>query len=140
MTFLLVDRRDMNKYVNPPTVAGPFGGYSQYCEIEPASRLIQMAGQVGVASDGTIGETIDAQCALAFSNVAAVLKHAGMQVADITKMSVFLTDLSYLPAYRVARQNALGDLKPPTTLVVVPSLANIAWKIEIEVFAAANRH
>ena len=100
------------------------------------ARLIQTAGQVGVARDGTTPQDIGEQCALAFANLAEVLKHAQMEVANITKMSVFLTDLSYLAAYRVAREAALGDLKPPNTLLIVTSLANLQWKVEIEAFAA----
>lgn len=128
----------MNNYVNPSTVAGPFGGYSHYCEVPPGSRLIQIAGQVGVARDGTIPNDAEQQCLLAFANLVAILKHAQMDVADITKMSVFLTDLSYIAAYRVAREGALGDLKPPNTLLVIPSLANPLWKVEIEAFAAKS--
>jgi enamine deaminase RidA (YjgF/YER057c/UK114 family) len=128
----------MNPYVNPPGVAGPFGGYSHYCTVPPGSRVIQIAGQVGVAPDGTIAADAEQQCVLAFANVTAILRHAGMQVADITKLSVFMTDHSYLSAYRAARQQALGDLKPPTTLVIVSSLVNPQWKVEIEAFAATR--
>lgn len=128
----------MNRYVNPPEVAGPFGGYSHYSEVPQGSRLIQIAGQVGVAPDGRIAESIDEQCVLAFANIATILRHAGMQLGDISKLSVFITDLSYLSAYRAARQSALGDLKPPTTLVVVAGLVNPSWKVEIEAFAASR--
>jgi len=128
----------MNTYANPPTLAGPFGGYSHYCQIPAGSRLIQIAGQVGVASDGTIPDDAERQCVLAFANLVAVLKHAQMDVGDITKMSVFLTDLSYIGAYRIAREGALGELKPPNTLLVIPSLANPLWKVEVEAFAAKS--
>ena len=49
---------------------------------------------------------------------------------------VFLMSRDDLPAYRIAREEALGEIKPPTTLVITSGLAKPIWKVEIEAFAA----
>ena len=127
-----------NKTSNPATVAGPFGAYSQMCEISPPARLLQLAGQVGIKPDGTLGGDADEQCFWAFSNVLALLAAAGMSAADITKTTIFLTDRANIKSYRKARDELMADLKPPNTLLLVSGLANPAWLIEIEAQAAQS--
>lgn len=125
-----------NRFSNPATVAGPFGAYSQYCELAPGARFLQMAGQVGVMPDGTLAAEIEEQCHWALANILALLADAGMEPTDITKLSVFLLDPAHTKFYRAARDRLFGDFRPPATLLIVKGLANPAWLVEIEACAA----
>jgi 2-iminobutanoate/2-iminopropanoate deaminase len=128
-----------NKLGNPPTVAEPFGNYSHYCEVDGNSRIVYIAGQVGVQLDGTLSEDTEDQCRAAFTNVVAVLTAVGMTPADVTKLTVFILDRTSLSAYKTARNSIFGDFRPPTTVAVVSGLADPEWKIEIDVCAAKAR-
>jgi 2-iminobutanoate/2-iminopropanoate deaminase len=128
-----------NKIGNPTTVAGPFGAYSQYCELEIGARFVQTAGQVGVKTDGAISDDIEDQCHWALLNLLAVLADVDMGAADITKLTVLLLDQAHVKAYRSARDGLLGAFRPPTTLMIVKGLANPSWKVEIEACAAKAR-
>ena len=59
----------MNRYFNPPDLAPPFGNYSQGVEITEAEKIVYVAGQVGVASDGTVPRDFERQAEQAFRNV-----------------------------------------------------------------------
>jgi enamine deaminase RidA (YjgF/YER057c/UK114 family) len=49
---------------------------------------------------------------------------------------MIIPDAAEIPASRPARAEALGDLRPASTLIVA-GLANPAWKVEIEAIACA---
>jgi enamine deaminase RidA (YjgF/YER057c/UK114 family) len=126
----------MGTYSNPPTVAGPFGMYSQMCAVPANARWLAVAGQIGADAAGNTPEDVEAQCRNAFANVRAVLAAGGMAPEDIVQMRVYLCDRGDIPAYRAAREAMMGEVKPPNTLLIVSSLASPAWKVEIDALAA----
>jgi enamine deaminase RidA (YjgF/YER057c/UK114 family) len=128
----------MNTYSNPQGVAGPFGMYSHSCSVPANARWLAVAGQVGTDAAGNTPPGVEEQCRLAFENVRAVLVAGGMSLGDIVRMSVYLLDRADIGAYRVAREAVMGDVKPPNTLLIVASLANPIWKVEIDVLAARS--
>jgi enamine deaminase RidA (YjgF/YER057c/UK114 family) len=121
---------------NPPSVARPLSTYSHGVEVPPGARWLHVSGQVAVDLDGRTPEGFDAQAALAFENLGAVLASAGMSVADVVKMSVYLTDAGDIPALRAARERFQGEARPASTLVIVQALARPEWRVEIEAVAA----
>jgi 2-iminobutanoate/2-iminopropanoate deaminase len=74
------------------------GGYSQGIK---AGKLIFTAGQVGIdpATGELAGPTIEEQTARALENVKAVLEAGGTTLADVVKVTAFLTDLSLFARY-----------------------------------------
>ena len=56
---------------------------------------------------------------------------------DLVKINVYLS-ADYLEGYRVARDNALGDIQPASTLVIVAALAGPDMRVEIEAVAATG--
>ena len=128
----------MGTLINPTTVAGPFGAYSQACVFPGGGRWMTVAGQVGVRLDGSLPESVEEQCDWAYHNITAILAAERMQPKDIVRQQVFLLSRDSIGAYRAAREKALGAHKPPTTLLVVQGLANPSWLVEIEVTAVAS--
>ena len=127
----------MNRTWNPGTVAPPFAAYSLCSHIPNNSTLLTIAGQVGVMPDGTLAQGIEAQCEWALKNVLEVLQANGMRAQDLVKLGTYLTDRDQLAAYRRVRQTILGDhVVPPSTLVIVSGLADPAWLVEVEAYAA----
>ena len=121
---------------NTPGLVGPFGAYSHACEVSAGARILYLAGQVGVRADGSIPDGVEEQAEVACRNILVSLVEAGMGVANIARMLVALVNRDDLKAYRAGRDRVFGELKPPTTLLIVNGLANPDWKVEIEVTAA----
>jgi enamine deaminase RidA (YjgF/YER057c/UK114 family) len=127
-----MQRRD----INAPDAPAPAGSYTQAVEITGASRTLYVSGQIPADPSGTVPDDAASQCRLAWANVMAQLRAAGMTADNIVKITTILPDHSTLADSRKARSEAIGDRKPASTLIV-GGLASPAWKIEIEIIACA---
>jgi enamine deaminase RidA (YjgF/YER057c/UK114 family) len=127
--------------INPPELGSP-PGYSQIVEVS-AGRIIFIAGQTALDRDGNVvgkGDFI-AQAAQVFVNLSHALEASGCTPANLVKLTVFLTDMNNLTAYREARNRFFASVTPPAapavTLVEVSKLYGPDFLIEIEAIAAA---
>src|ERR1043165_9450873 len=66
--------------------------YSQAFEIKNAKRMLFVSGQVPEDEKGNVPADFKSQCRLAWKNVETQLKKAGMELTDIVKFTVFLSD------------------------------------------------
>ena len=121
---------------NPPTVRAPTGYTHGVLITAPARRLV-MSGQIGITPDGTIPAAADAQIGQAFANLRAVLAAHDMTPANVVKVTTFLTDRDWLPAYRAIRTAFFPTDPPASTLLFVAGLADPALHFEIEAEAIA---
>ena len=126
----------MLEFMNPPKAPAPFSRYSQAVAAPEGYRWLHIAGQVGCDLDHKIGTGFEAQAALAWKNVIAVIEGGGMTVKDLVKVNIFLTRQSDVGASRVARDNALQGAAPASTLLIVAGLAHPDMLIEVEAIAA----
>ena len=122
--------------LNPDTIAPPVGAFSHAIEVDPNARRLYVSGQIGVDKDGNPGKDVAAQTLLIWQNIKLILEDANMAMADLVKVTAYLTDSADLPVYGKIRSEALGDNRPCSTLLVVPALAHPDWKVEVEVVAA----
>ena len=90
------------KFHNPKSVSVA-GKYSLGVEVPPEARVLHVSGQVGVDSAGKLQDGIEAQSDQVWKNIGEVLKAAGMDFRDIVKLTVFLTDSRFIPAFREVR-------------------------------------
>lgn len=122
---------------NPETTASPAALYSQSVEVPPNARWLVLAGQVGMAPDGTILETIEAQDEQIWKNTVLTLEDAGFGVEDIVKLTVFSTDPAALAVHLEHRARYLVEGHvPASTWLNVSSLARPQFLIEMETVAA----
>lgn len=121
---------------NPSGVAGPFGSYSHGVEVEGPTRFVFGAGQVGVDTDGRIGEDIEEQSRLVWRNIEGVLAGAGMEIADIVQLTMLLVSRDDLATARAVREEFLDGHRPASTLLFVAGLAHADWRIEVDFVAA----
>ena len=125
-----------------PSELGTPPGYSQIVDVS-ASRIIFISGQTALDRDGNLVGKDDfaAQAAQVFRNLAAALQARGCDAASLVKLTVFLTDMNNLGAYRDARNRFFASVTPPAapavTLVEVSKLYGPDFMIEIEAIAAA---
>lgn len=126
------------KFHNPKSVSVA-GKYSLGVEVPPEARVLYVSGQVGVDSAGKLHDGIEAQSEQVWKNIGEVLKAGGMDFRDIVKLTVFLTDSRFIPAFREVRGKYVGqEPYPASTLLVVAGLADPSMLVEVEVVAAKS--
>jgi len=97
--------------INPPELGTP-PGYSQIVEVT-AGRIIFIAGQTALDRDGNVVGKNDfaAQAQQVFENLTIALRASGCTAANLTKLTVFLTDMDNLAPYREARNRSVPALR-----------------------------
>jgi enamine deaminase RidA (YjgF/YER057c/UK114 family) len=126
--------------INPPELGTP-PGYSQIVDIA-ASRIIFISGQTALDQEGNLVGRNDftAQAAQVFRNLAIALRARGCDATNLVKLTVFLTNMENLGAYREVRNRFFASVTPPAapavTLVQVSKLYGAEFMIEIEAIAA----
>jgi enamine deaminase RidA (YjgF/YER057c/UK114 family) len=106
-----------------------------------AGNMIFLRGQIGQNLDTHesvgIGDAA-AQAEQAMANVKMLLEEAGSKLADICKVTIYLTDVRYREAvYRVIGRWLKGVHAVSTGLTVV-ALARPEWVVEVDVIAAKS--
>ena len=114
----------------------PAGGYAQVCEVTGPNRWAFVSGQIPEAVDGWVPTDFAAQARLVWDNIAAQLRAVDMTLANIVKVTIFLSDRKFSVENRTVRNEALGDLAPALT-VIITGIFDSAWLLEIEAVAAA---
>jgi enamine deaminase RidA (YjgF/YER057c/UK114 family) len=122
--------------IDAPDAPRSQGGYAQAVEIREAERILHVSGQIPVHRDGHVPESFTDQCRLVWANVAAQLHAADMDLADIVKVTTYLSDRKWAEENSAVRRSVLGDLAPALT-VVIAGIFDERWLLEIEVVAAA---
>lgn len=110
--------------------------YVHALEVRDASRMLFVAGTMGLDANGVPGATLAEQLDLLWSNLRTILASAGMTVDNIVRLTSYLRDASYAEANVAARTAALGGHAVPTTAIVVQTLAEY-WLVELEIIAVA---
>ncbi len=126
----------MNRRHNPTGVHAPLSSYVHGVEAPAGARWLHISGQVGIAPDGRVGTTFEEQAELAWSNLLAVLKSAGMGPADLVKVTTYLTRREDIKANRAARDKHMAGATAASTMVLISGLAAPELLIEVEAHAA----
>jgi enamine deaminase RidA (YjgF/YER057c/UK114 family) len=118
--------------------------YSQVAVAAPASRLVAIAGQVALDTDGGLvgAGDIAVQAEQAFRNLRAALEAAGGSPADLIKYTIHVVDSVpglIEPVFEAAKR-AFGGEFPlvPSTWIGVAALALPEWLIEVDGLAAVG--
>jgi 2-iminobutanoate/2-iminopropanoate deaminase len=100
-------------------------------------RLVITAGQLGIGLDERIPADSEGQANICLANIAAILAEDGMTMANIIRLSVYVTAREHMEGYRRARDRNFPGTPPTTTLIMVAGLVRPEFLIEIEAIAAA---
>ena len=127
-----------NRVINPWTWQDRFG-FVQAKEVIGAERTLYCAGQTSVDEQGQPlheGE-MQAQAMQALDNLETVVREAGFELSDISRLNVYVTDVE---AYREAapalgKRLAQSGVRQAATLLGVARLALPELLIEIEATA-----
>jgi 2-iminobutanoate/2-iminopropanoate deaminase len=95
---------------------------------------LYVSGMGGEDAAGKIPATFEAEMKQSLSNITSVLKEAGMSLADVVSVQVYLTDGALFDRMNTVYKATLPDPKPTRTTVVVAKLVG-AGHVEITVTA-----
>lgn len=117
-------------------VAAPAGHYSH--GIVASGRTLYVAGQVALDEEGQlVGQgDVEAQTRRVLTNLERVITSAGGGLADVVKTSVYLTKWEYRAAVGALRKEFFPNPPPANTLLVVTSLADPEFLVEIDAVVA----
>ena len=115
-------------------------GYNQAEILEGANRQLLCAGQTAVDADGNPQHSGDmrSQITLALDNLEAVLSAAEMNLTNITRLTIYATDVDEAMKHFDVLGARFGplDAAPPMTLLGVTRLAIPGLMFEIDATAA----
>jgi 2-iminobutanoate/2-iminopropanoate deaminase len=114
--------------------AGP--SFSHGVEIPPGARVLHLAGQVGVAANGSIAKDIRGQTEQLWTNIRTILHEAGMDIPDIVKMTHYLLNKEDFEGYREIRTKFLAGHRPAGTLLFIAGLGDEGALVEVDIVAA----
>jgi enamine deaminase RidA (YjgF/YER057c/UK114 family) len=121
--------------VNAADAPRSAGGYAQAVEVAGSSRLLFISGQIPETIDGEIPASFEDQARLAWRNVEAQLRAAGMTLDNLVKATTFLSDRRYALPNRAIRNEVLGGRQIALT-VVITGIFDERWLLEVEAIAA----
>ncbi len=100
---------------------------------------VLVSGTAPVWPDGSCPTDATAQARRCFEIIGAALVEAGATFADVVRSRVLLVDLADAEAVGEVHGEVYDDVRPAATMVVVASLLDARWKVEIEAEAVIER-
>jgi enamine deaminase RidA (YjgF/YER057c/UK114 family) len=121
--------------INADAAPQAAGGYSQAVAVSGAERLLFISGQIPETTTGDVPGEFSEQARLVWRNVLAQLGAAGMTVANLVKVTIFLSSREYATQNGDIRREMLGAHRPALT-VIITGIFDQKWLLEIEAVAA----
>jgi 2-iminobutanoate/2-iminopropanoate deaminase len=115
-------------------VPSDFASYSDVVAVGGPGRWIQVAGQVGMDAEGKVEGDLAAQTHATLDNVEAALAKVGGSLADVVKITVYLTSLDDYASFSAVRAERFGETLPASAAVQVAGLL-LGAEVEIEALA-----
>jgi 2-iminobutanoate/2-iminopropanoate deaminase len=117
--------------------ARPVANYKMATRQE-GGHLLYVSGQVARDTEGNVVGKGDmrTQARQVFQNLRQVLQAAGGDLKDLMKMTTYITNIEHFPAVAEVRNEVFQGELPASTLIVVKSLFNPDFLIEVEGIAA----
>ena len=116
------------RVVSPEVSEPPAGTWSNCLVVNGIAYL------AGMTASGTEGDEY-AQARTIFTKIRHLVEAAGGSMADIVKVTIFVTDITQREKVWQARREFFSGNFPASTLVQVAALANPSIKVEIEAVA-----
>jgi enamine deaminase RidA (YjgF/YER057c/UK114 family) len=111
--------------------------YSQGVKVSGPGTTLYISGQIAQDARGKIVGRGDfpAQARQTLKNVKAMVEAGGGTLADVVKVTFYLTDVRYRQDLVPIREEFFGPKLPASTLITTPALAHPDYLLEIEAIA-----
>jgi 2-iminobutanoate/2-iminopropanoate deaminase len=121
--------------LNPSALPEATGNYTHGTLVCGAQRHVFVSGQVPWDREGELPKDFASQCRLTWRNVLSVLAEADMGIANLAKVTIYLSDRKYRAENSRIRHEILGDHTPALTIIIT-DIYDPEWLLEIEAIAA----
>lgn len=124
----------MKNIIETNAAPAAIGPYSQAVMVD---SFLYVSGQLGLnpATGALEGDNVKSQAAQSLANIKAILQEAGLEMKDVVKTTVFLSDISLFADFNEVYATAFpGPGAPARSCVAVKGLPKNAL-VEIEVIA-----
>jgi 2-iminobutanoate/2-iminopropanoate deaminase len=118
-------------HATSPEVPEPPAGTWSNCLV--AGGIAYVAGMTARGSEAAGDEYVQAKAI--FAKIRHLVEAAGGSMADVTKVTIFVTDITRRDKVWQARREFFTDNFPASTLVQVAALADPSLKVEIDAIA-----
>ena len=118
----------IERVVSPEVSEPPASTWSNCLVVNGVAYL------AGMTAGGTEGDEYS-QAKVIFTKIRHLVEAAGGSMADIVKVTIFVTDITQREKVWQARREFFTGNFPASTLVQVAALANPSLKVEIEAVA-----
>ena len=125
-----------SQVINPAGITPPAARYAHAIATTGATQWLHTSGVVPTRSDGSVPGDVGEQARAVWQNISAMLTEAGMAPSDIVSVTTYVVPGQDLGSVMAERDRFFDGHLAASTLVVVPELAQPAWKVEIAVVAA----
>ena len=114
----------------PPT-------YTQGIKVTQAQSILFLSGQLAYTAEGGAAFPGDftAQARGAYQAIKALVESQGGTMANVIKLTTFVTDMKYRADLALVREEFFGKKGPASTLVQIAALAFPDLMVEIEAIA-----
>ena len=121
-----------------PAAIGPYS-HAQVVRLHGGQRLVFTSGQVGLdpKTGDLVADDVKRQTEQVFRNLEAVLKAAGLTLADIVKTTVYLADMAEFQAMNDVYARHFAASPPARTTIAASGLPKNA-RVEIDAVAVGR--
>lgn len=100
---------------------------------------VLVAGTAPIWADGSCPDDAGAQTRRCLEIMEAALVEAGASVGDVVRTRMYITAAADSEAVGLAHGEVFAEALPASTMVVVASLLDPRWKVEMEAEAVIQR-
>ena len=100
---------------------------------------LYLSGQVGLRSDGSLPDGVDAQARQTMDNIGGVLKAQGLGWSDVVKCTVMLDDIADWPAFNTVYVTYFPDGQFPARSAFGADGLALGALLELECIAFAGK-
>ena len=120
--------------------ASPFEPVYGYSRAVRVGNRIDVAGCAPIEPDGTStpGDA-GTQAARCIAIIGEALEALGGSFADVVRTRMYITDGADADLVGLAHGSAFKNVRPASTMLVVPALIRPEWKVEIEAEAIIEK-
>jgi enamine deaminase RidA (YjgF/YER057c/UK114 family) len=93
---------------------------------------VVVSGTAPILPDGSCASDAESQARRCFEIILAALHEVGAGPEHVVRTRMYVTRAHYAADVGRAHVAVLGAVRPAATMVVVPSLLDPRWKVEIE--------